>query len=58
MWTLARMLAGQDKAQRADADEVVGEEALQAPGVVLLFGRSPALHQVEDIGHCQVPPGG
>jgi hypothetical protein len=46
------LLPGQDEAQRPDASEVRGQEAVQERGVVRLFGGRLALHQVEHAIRC------
>src|SRR6266487_2251508 len=44
------LVPGQNETHRAHADETVGEDPAEEPGVVALLGRSPALRQVEDLG--------
>jgi hypothetical protein len=44
------LVAAKDEAQRAHADEVVAQQAVERLGVVALLGGGPALDQVQHVG--------
>jgi hypothetical protein len=44
------LVPGQDEPQRADTDEVVGQQPAERLSIVVLLGLGPPPHQVQDLG--------